>query len=67
MTNDKNIERLMSHGDTALTLCISSRQLRRLVQRGQLPTVRIGRRVLYRPADIQAFVTGHIVEGGHHA
>lgn len=37
----------------AAALSIHERTLRRLVSDGAIPVVRIGRRVLYRPADLE--------------
>ncbi|MCE5268051.1 MAG: helix-turn-helix domain-containing protein [Planctomycetaceae bacterium] len=46
----------MTAGQTAKILCVSPRTLWTLTREGALHCVRIGRRVLYAPTDIRAFV-----------
>ena len=50
------METLLTVDQTAKTLCVSPRTVWTLTQEGALACVRIGRRVLYAPADIRAFV-----------
>jgi excisionase family DNA binding protein len=50
------MEPLMTAGQTAKALCVSPRTVWMLTQEGALAYIRIGRRVLYAPADIRAFV-----------
>jgi len=50
------METLLTVGETAKTLCVSPRTIWTLTQEGALACVRIGRRVLYAPDDIRAFV-----------
>ncbi len=50
------MESLMTTGETATALGVSSRTVWTLTQEGALACVRIGRRVLYDPADVRAFV-----------
>lgn len=40
----------------AKSLAISERTLARFTASGEIPVVRIGRRVLYSPADLRAFI-----------
>lgn len=47
---------LVSREDTARALGICTRHLFRLTATGELPAVRIGRRVLYDAATIRAFI-----------
>jgi excisionase family DNA binding protein len=48
--------RLLSLDQAADRLSITTRYLQMLVARGDLPTIRIGRRRLVRAADLDAFV-----------
>lgn len=57
------METLMTVDETAKTLCVSPRTVWTLTQDGSLTCVRIGRRVLYDPADVRAFV-GRCRQGG---
>jgi excisionase family DNA binding protein len=45
--------------DAARALNISPKTLWTLTARGEIAVVKIGRRVLYRPSDLQAFVDGN--------
>ena len=47
---------LWTLGDVALYLCVSERQIRREVAAQRLRCVRIGRRLLFDPADVTRFV-----------
>jgi excisionase family DNA binding protein len=51
------------HG-AAATLGIGVRTVWEHVERGELPIVRIGRRVLFDPADIDAFIAARRESGG---
>ena len=51
-----NPERLLSGREAANFLGISGSLLRALVRTGALPVVRLGRRRLYRPADLNALI-----------
>jgi excisionase family DNA binding protein len=44
----------------AKSLMISERKLWELTNRGEIPCMRIGRSVRYRPADLQAWIDNHI-------
>ena len=50
------METLLTVNETAKTLCVSPRTIWALTQDGALACVRIGRRVLYAPDDIRAFI-----------
>jgi excisionase family DNA binding protein len=50
------MEQLMTAGQTAEALCISPRTVWTLTREGALACIRIGRRVLYSPDDVRAFV-----------
>jgi excisionase family DNA binding protein len=52
---------LLTQREAAMALRISERTLERWRCRGgTLPFVKAGRRVLYRPADIEAFISARI-------
>ena len=50
------MESLMTAEQTAMALGVSPRTVWTLTQESALACVRIGRRVLYDPADVRAFV-----------
>jgi excisionase family DNA binding protein len=50
------VETLLTVNEAAKTLRVSPRTICALTQEGSLACVRIGRRVLYGPADVRAFV-----------
>ena len=54
MTAAPEIPHLLTVPDVALTLKISARTVRRLIEDSRLPVVRIGRLVRIRPADLEA-------------
>ncbi len=47
---------LMTARQTARALCISERLLYSITKLGELKAVRCGRRVLYDPADVRAWI-----------
>ena len=49
---------LMDTHETARALSISERKLWELTNKGQIPCVRIGRRVLYDPRALQVWIDG---------
>lgn len=55
---------LMDAHDTAKALSISERKLWELTDRGEIPCVRIGRRVLYSPQTLQRWIDGQADGGG---
>jgi excisionase family DNA binding protein len=50
------METLLTVDQAAKALCISPRTVWTLTQEGALACVRIGRRVLYAPDDVRAFI-----------
>ncbi|MEQ8694524.1 MAG: helix-turn-helix domain-containing protein [Gammaproteobacteria bacterium] len=50
---------LLTVAKTAELLSVSIKQVRRLIERNDLPHVRIGRRVLVHPDDLEAFIARH--------
>jgi excisionase family DNA binding protein len=55
--------RLFTPDEAAGRLRISDRQLRRLIQRGELRAVRFGKKTLIDPADLVAFIAAHKTAG----
>ena len=55
--------RLLRIEDVADRLAVSRSMAWKLIAYGQLPSVRIGRAVRVRPADLEAYVAGAIREG----
>ena len=53
--------KLLSIKETAYELGISTPMLRVLIHRRDIQHVRIGRRVLVRPADVAAFVEARVM------
>ena len=56
------MERLMNNDEAAELLGISPFSLRGKVSRRQIPYVKIGRRTLFSPADLQAFIEANKYE-----
>jgi excisionase family DNA binding protein len=56
--------RLKSMPEAAGLLGVSSRYLFELIRRGQIPAVRIGRRVLLREEDLRRYVEQRVTAGG---
>ena len=52
-------ERLLTVGDAADFLAISRRQVYVLLERGELPAVRVGTRLRLIPADLRAYLEEH--------
>jgi excisionase family DNA binding protein len=52
---------LISAEGAAAFLSISPRHLFKLIRSGALPSVRIGRRRLVRPTDLQSFIESRVV------
>jgi excisionase family DNA binding protein len=50
---------LLTRKDVARTLKVSDSTVRRLIQDGRLPAVRIGKSVRVRPSALSAFVEAH--------
>jgi excisionase family DNA binding protein len=52
-------ERLLTVADVAEFLAISRRQVYVLLERGELPAVRVGTRLRLIPADLRAYLEQH--------
>jgi excisionase family DNA binding protein len=59
-SNPINLEVLLRGEDVARILNISRGLAYQLIQRGEIPAVRIGRAVRVRPADLDAFITRNL-------
>jgi predicted DNA-binding transcriptional regulator AlpA len=57
------LERLLNSRATAETIGIAERTLWALMKSGQIAHVRVGRRVMYRPEAIRAFVAAREQHG----
>ncbi len=55
--------RLLRLDEVADRLSISKSMAWKLIAYGQIPSVRIGRAVRVRPADLEAYITGAVREG----
>jgi predicted DNA-binding transcriptional regulator AlpA len=55
---------LLDAHDTAEALSISERKLWELTNQGDIPCVRIGRRVLYAPHALRAWIDSQYQSGG---
>jgi len=55
---------LLDAHDTAVALSICERKLWELTKQGDLPCVRIGRRVLYDPRALAVWIDGQMQSGG---
>ena len=55
---------LLDAHDVAKALSISERTLWALTDQGDIPCVRIGRRVLYDPRSLTAWIDGQVQGGG---
>lgn len=60
---DAQLGQLLTSRETAGYLRISTRTLYTLTASGQLPAIRIGRAVRYRPADLAAYIE-RLAQGG---
>ncbi len=65
-TNDSPVKLLLSPREAAAALSVCERTLWSLADQGEIPRVRIGRRVLYRIADLEHWVTTRIEKPGDH-
>ena len=57
MQNAQITRKLLNVSETAELLGVSGITVRRLIYRGELPIVKIGRRVLIRPDDLERLTT----------
>ncbi len=62
-TVDRQAGRLLRIEDIADRLAVSRSMAWKLVTYGQISSVRIGRAVRVRPADLEAYIAGAIREG----
>jgi excisionase family DNA binding protein len=46
-------------------LALSLTHLNRIIKRGDLPFIKIGRRVLFRESSLEQFIERRTVQGGH--
>ena len=49
---------LLTPRETAEWMKVSTRTLRRLVERGEVPALRVGRQVRFDPAELASYVYG---------
>ncbi len=64
--NSTPVKLLLSPRDAAAALSICERTLWTLADEGEIPRVRIGRRVLYRIADLEHWVSTRMEKPGGH-
>lgn len=62
MTSQQDVA-LLTLDEVAQRLKVSPSTARRLIRRGGLKTVRLGRLIRVRPADLNAYIERHIEEG----
>ncbi len=60
---DRRAGRLLRIEDIADRLAVSRSMAWKLVTYGQIPSVRIGRAVRVRPADLEAYIAGAVRDG----
>jgi excisionase family DNA binding protein len=53
---EKTLSRLLNAQDVAATLNMGLSTVYLLVERGELPSIRIGRSVRFRPEDLEKFI-----------
>jgi excisionase family DNA binding protein len=61
--NYETVPGLLSREQAAKALGICGRNVDYLRERGQLPFIRIGRRILYAPTDLEQFIEARRVTG----
>jgi excisionase family DNA binding protein len=61
---EKLPSRLLTGKDVAHLLKISSSQAYKLMRRGELPAVHIGRSIRVKPEDLETFITQNTIYGG---
>ena len=54
------IDRLLTAGDVASRLNINRAKAYQLLQRGEIPCVRMGRTTRVRPSDLEAYIMQHV-------
>lgn len=65
-TNETPVKLLLSPRAAAAALSICERTLWTLADEGEIPRVRIGKRVLYRISDLEAWIATRIEKPGGH-
>ncbi len=55
---------LLTAAEVADQLRVSTMTIYRLIRRGELPAVRVGRNYRVRAADLDAYLTGQVVDPG---
>ena len=55
-------ERLLTVPDAAEALQVSSKTVRRLIARGELSALRVGRQLRIPPRDLHAYLRGRLLE-----
>jgi excisionase family DNA binding protein len=56
------LDALLNVKDAAALLGVSARFVNRLASTGELASVRIGRRMLFRQSDLEAFVESRVMQ-----
>jgi excisionase family DNA binding protein len=56
------IDPLLTAEEVAEQLRVSTMTVYRLIRRGELPAVRVGRNYRVRTADLEAYLAGHVVD-----
>jgi excisionase family DNA binding protein len=59
----QNAQRFIMPDEVASYLGITAKTVIRLIQRGELPAVHVGRRYLIRQRDIEEYISAHAVTG----
>ncbi len=65
-TNDTPVKLLLSSREAAAALSVCERTLWTLADEGQIPRVRIGKRVAYRVQDLEKWIATRIEKPGGH-
>lgn len=55
-------ERLLTAAEVADDLRVSTMTVYRLIRRGELPAVRVGRNYRVRPEDLERYLAGQVVD-----
>jgi excisionase family DNA binding protein len=55
-------DRLLTAAEVADDLRVSTMTIYRLIRRGELPAVRVGRNYRVRPADLEAYLSSQVVD-----
>jgi excisionase family DNA binding protein len=55
-------DRLLTAGEVADQLRVSTMTIYRLIRRGELPAVRVGRNYRVRASDLDRYLEGHVVD-----